>query len=204
MAVALLSLLALPLSVFLFLWLFRVRSKKYLIGIPAVVLCIPMVLGVGIFLVRSPIQQGKFFADLGPTLSFLFPASDLYSPLVEKTLSPEMRDYNFDLSHKYVGNHVVSVEVVSDAPVNWDYEESLNVIIKVKNGDTVIFTDSANQGSPYRGKRRSGFSYVRYSVPGDIPVSKNLAMEVFFDKGLPQFLKKYKSANIIVRKTSDM
>jgi hypothetical protein len=29
-------------------------------------------------------------------------------------------------------------------------------------------------------------------------------MEVSFDKEFPQFLKKYKSANIIVRKTSDM
>jgi len=203
MVVAALYFLALPLSVFLLLWLFRVRSKKYLIGVPAVVLCLPMILGVGTFLLRSPIQQGKFLPEFGPLLSMFFPADDLYSPLAEEPLSPDKSTYKFNLSHKYVGNHAVYIEVPSYNRTKIEVERGLNVTVDINDRGKTLLSKSEESGSPYLGKSRYGYYYVGYKVPRDVPVADEVTVEVNIGNDIGQFLERHNKAKLIVRKSSD-
>ena len=133
----------------------------------------------------------------------VFPADDLYNPLAEEPLSPEKSTYNFTLSHKYLGNHAVFIEIPSDVRPEFVTERELNLMVQMKEGDKVLFSGSSDRGSPYSGKNNYGFYYVGYKVPEDVPVSKDIAIEINIEKDIRTFLKKHENAKVIVRKRSD-
>lgn len=163
----------------------------------------PILFGVSIYLLRAPIQQGLFLPDFGPILSLVFPADDLYNPLAEESLSPEKNTYNFNLSHKYLGNHAVFIEVPSEVRPKFVIERGLNLTVQMKDGDKVLFSGTCDRGSPYSGKSKYGFYYVGYKVPEDVPVSKDIAIEINIKKDIKIFLKNHENAKVIVRKKSD-
>lgn len=195
--------LVIPTGLFVLLWLFRVRSKKFLFGIPVFVLCLPIVFGVGLYVLRTPIQQGEFLPELGPLLSLVFPADDLYETLVEETVSTKKNTYSFNLSHKYVGNHAVFIEVPSNPRSKLIVETGLKLNVIVTKGDKELFAARADRGSPFLGKGRYGFYYVGYKVPKDIPVSTGVKLEVQVAGDVAQFLKNHGMAKVVVRKRSD-
>ena len=182
---------------------FRVRSKKFLLGVPIFIFCMPILFGISLYVLRAPIQQGVFLTNFGPILSMFFPADDLYSPLAEESLSPEKNTYNFNLSHKYLGNHAVFIEVPSDVRPEFVIERSLNLMVQMKEGDKVLFSGSSDRGSPYSGKSKYGFYYIGYKVPENVPVSKDIAIEINIEKDIRSFLKNHENAKVIVRKKSD-
>jgi len=132
-----------------------------------------------------------------------FPADDLYNPLAEESLSPEKNTYNFNLSHKYLGNHAVFIEVPSDVRPEFVIERGLNLMVQMKEGDKVLFSGNSDRGSPYSGKSKYGFYYIGYKVPENVPVSKDIAIEINIEKDIRTFLKNHENAKVIVRKKSD-
>jgi len=194
--------LAIPVLIFVGLLLLRVRSKKLLMGIPITVLCLPLVLGFGIYLARTPIQQGKFLADFGPLLSLIFPPDDLYKALAEEKLSPAKTIYVFNISHKYVGNHGISIIVPSSSGPDFNNKEPLKVTTRFLRGGKIVL-ESKESGSQFWGNDTYGFDYSYYTVPKDLPVSEPLTVEVTIHGDIDAFLKENKAAKVAVKKMSD-
>ena len=163
----------------------------------------PILFGISLYVLRSPVQQGKFLADFGPALNLIFPAEDLYAPLAEESLSIEKSTYIFNLSHKYLGNHGVFINVPSDVHPDYVIERGLNLIVQAKDNDRVLFSATTDRGSPYFGRSDYGFYYVGYKVPQDVPISKDVTIEINIEEDIRNFLKKHENAKVIVRKRSD-
>lgn len=197
--------LAIPVSTFILLWLFRVRAKKYLIGIPLFILFSPVLFGTGIYLLRTPIQQGVFLAEIGPILSGVFPAEDLYYPLAEEPINPEKSTYIFNVTHKYVGSHAIFIEVPSGRQKSWDYEKSFKLKTEITEGTKILFTDNADQGLPYRySNNKYGYRYISYEVPENVPVAKLVTVTIKIENDIKSFLERHKGAKIVVRKKWDL
>ena len=179
------------------------RSIKYLVGVTIVFLFLPIFLSVGAYVFRAQIQQGKFLPELGPLLSLAFPADDLYAPLAVESLSPEKSTYKFKFPHKYLGNHAVFIEIPSEIRPEFKIEKDLSLTVKIQEGDKLLLWKSEDRGSPFLGKGRYGFYYVGYKVPKDVPVSKEISMEINIGKDVDHFLKTHEKARLIVRKSSD-
>jgi len=200
----LIFLLAIPVGVLVLLWIFRVRAKRYLLGLPIAIIFIPILFGLGIYAFRTPIQQGKFIPQLGPFLSLLFPAEDLYTPLAEHPISINKNHYTLNVSHKYFGNHALFIEVYSYPHSNFEIEKSINVKLEISESDTKLLEGSSNRGSPFRGRDGYGFFYIGYRVPSDSPTLKNLTAKIVVDRDFNGFIKKYKTAKFVIRKKSDL
>jgi len=187
---------------FIGLFLLKVRSKKLLMGIPITVLCMPLVLGFGIYLARTPIQQGKFLANIGPLLSLILPPEDLYNALAEEKLSSTKTKYVFNISHKYVGKHGISIIVPSSNGPDFKNIEPFKVTSRFFKGGKVVL-ESKESGAQFWGNDRYGFDYSYYSVPRDLPVSEPLTVEITIHGNMDAFLKENKAAIIAVEKMSD-
>lgn len=195
--------LAIPALIFVGLLLLKIRSKKLLMGIPIAILCLPLVLGFGIYLARTPIQQGKFLAEVGPLLNSIFPPDDLYKTLAEENLSPTKATYIFNISHKYVGNHGIFIIVPSDRP-SIKYRKSLGVSTRFFIGNKLIFEKpNDNHAGQYWGIDTYGFFFSNYNVPRDLPVSEPLTVEVTIHGDIDAFLKENLAAKVAVKKMSD-
>mgnify|MGYP001398699496 CR=1 FL=1 len=194
--------LTIPVIIFIGMLLLRVRSKKLLIGIPTAVLCMPFVFGFLIYLARTPIQQGKFLPDFGPLLNLVFPPDDLYKALAEENLSPTKKIYIFNISHKYVGKHGISIIVPSPDGPDFKKKEPLKVSTRFFRGDKIIL-ECNESGSWFWRNDAYGFEYSYYSVPSNLPVSEPLRVEVTIYGDIDAFLKQNKGARVAVKKMSD-
>jgi hypothetical protein len=182
----------------------RVQSKRLVLGLPLAVLLLPALLAAGIYMVRAPIQQGKVMSGLGPFLSLLFPADDLYVPLAEERLLPDKSVYTLHVTHKYVGNHATLISVPSSARPRLTAERRLKVYTSFFRGRKIMAeSEGTAGGSPLVGSREYGFSYARYRVPQDVPVAERLRVEITVRGDLESFLKEHSGAKLVVRKESD-
>lgn len=202
MIVIILLFLAIPVLILIGLLLLRVRSKKMLIGIPTAVFCMPFVFGFVIYLARAPIQQGKILADFGPLLSLVCPPDDIYKALAEESLSPTKTIYSFKISHKYVGNHGISIIVPSSNGPDFKNKEPLKVTTRFFRGKKIAL-ESNQSGSQFWGNDEYGFDFSHYTVPRDLPVSELLTVEVTIHGDIDAFLKQNKDARVAVKKMSD-
>lgn len=162
----------------------------------------PIVFGFGIYLARTPIQQGKFLADIGPLLSLIFPPDDLYKALAEEKLSQAKSIYVLNISHKYVGNHGISIIVPSSSGPDFKNKEPLKVTTRFFKGGKITL-ESNQSGSQFWGNNEYGFDYSSYTVPRDLPVSEPLRVEVTIHGDIDAFLKQNKAARVAVKKMSD-
>ena len=65
MTLVLLLYLIAPLVLVLFMYMSGTRSIRKLITVPVAFYSLPVLVVVGSYLLRTPIQQGKFLAELG-------------------------------------------------------------------------------------------------------------------------------------------
>jgi len=203
MTVIILLILLIPAGVFLSLWFMRIRVKKVLIGIPVAIIIIPLLFCFGIYIFRAPIQQGKYLPQLGPLLSLAFPAEDLYTPLAEQRLSDGKKNYTLSVSHKYIGNHAVYIEVSPSAPPEFEVEKTIYLKVEFHEGDHKIIEGSSRRGSPFRGTEVHGFKYIGYTVPSDLPTGIILTARVEIEGDLHGFMEKHRNARLVIRKASD-
>lgn len=196
--------LAIPVGAFILLWLFRIRSKKFLLGIPVLILLMPVIFGICFYALRTQIQQGKILPQLGPLAILLFSAEDMYVPLAEEAMSPDKRTYSFNLSHKYLGRHAVFIEVPSEFPEEARDEAKISIKIKIYEGEKAIYSSNEGVCSLYhRNKGNHDYYCVGYKVAKNIPVSKQLTMEVVFENDISKYLKSHENARVVVKKVGE-
>ncbi len=202
MTLVLLLYLIAPLVLVGFMYLSGTRSWRPLVTVPVAFYSLPVLVVIGFYLLRTPIQQGKFFAELGPILSLIFPPEDLYVPLVVKELEDELTEYTLDFGHKYVGHHAVEISVPGKAPFG-KIEPELQVVLEVLEGDKLLYRDGPVKGSGYWGRNDHGLHFSRYGVPKDLPVSRPLTARITVSGNLDVFLKGREGATIGITKVSD-
>ena len=57
---------------------------------------------------------------------------------------------------------------------------------------------------PSRASRGSGLTFIRYSLPEDLPINKNLNAKIEITGNIDDFINKYGDAKIIIKKGSDL
>ena len=202
MTIALLIYLIAPLALVVFMKLSGTHSRRALITVPVAFYSLPVLVVIGFYLLRTPIQQGKFLAELGPILSLVFPPEDLYVPLAVKELAEGRTEYTLDFGHKYVGYHAVEISVPGNAPFG-KIEPELQVFLEVFEGDKLLYRDGPVKGSGYWGRNDHGLHFSRYGVPKDLPVSRPLTARITVSGNLDVFLKGREGATIGITKVSD-
>ena len=202
MTLVLLLYLIAPLVLVGFMYLSGTRSWRPLVTVPVAFYSLPVLVVIGFYLLRTPIQQGKFLADLGPILSLVFPPADLYVPLAAKELAGGQTEYTLDFGHKYVGYHAVEISVPGNAPFG-KIEPELQVLLEVLDGDKPLYRDGPVKGSGFWGRDDYGLHFSRYGVPNDLPVSRPLTARITVSGNLDAFLNGREGATIGITKVSD-
>jgi hypothetical protein len=202
MTLVLLLYLIAPLVLVVFMYLSGTRSWRSLVTVPVAFYALPVLVVLSFYLVRTPIQQGKFLAELGPILSLMFPPEDLYIPLAVKELTGGKIVYTFEFDHKYVGHHGVEISVPGSTPFD-NIEPDLQVILEVFEGDTLFYRDGPMKGSGFWGRNDHGLHFVRYGVPEDLPVSRQLTAKITISGDLDEFLKDRGGTTLRITKVSD-
>jgi len=202
MILILLLYLVAPLILVAFMYLSGTRSLRKLITVPVAFYSLPVLVVVGFYLLRTPIQQGRFLAEFGPILSLVFPPEDLYVPLASVGLAPGKEEYSVDFSHKYVGYHAVEISIPGKSKIG-KIEPELRVSIKVFDGDKLLYEGKAGRAYGFWGKEDHGLHFTRYSVPEDLPVSRFLRAELHVQGDLKTFLEGREKATIGITKVSD-
>lgn len=202
MTIVFLLYLAAPFALLGLLYLSGIRSKRLVLAIPAGFYLLPVVMVAGLYLFRTPIQQGKVLADLGPMLNLVFPAPDLYLPLATVELKAGQKEYTLHFSHKYVGMHAVKIAIPGRAGMKSEAQD-LRVSWKVFDGDHMLLEAGPAKGSRFWGKDDHGNHFLWYRVPRDLPAGKQLTARVIISGDLSGYLKKRPSATLSVTKLSD-
>jgi hypothetical protein len=202
MTLVLLLYLIAPLVLVLFMYLSGTRSLRKLITVPVAFYSLPVLVVVGFYLLRTPIQQGKFLAQMGPILSLVFPAEDLYIPLATTELVSGKNEYTLRFTHKYVGHHAVEISVPGKAPFG-KLEPELQISLEVLEGDTLLYNDGPRKGSGFWGRDDHGLHFTWYRVPEDLPVARSLEARVTISGDLKGFLRDREGTTLSITKVSD-
>ena len=184
------------------MYLSGTRSWRALVTVPVAFYALPVLVVLGFYLVRTPIQQGKFLADLGPILSMIFPPEDLYDPLATAGLVSGKNKYTLRFTHKYVGHHAVQIPIPGREAFG-KLEPEVQVSLEVFEGDTLLFEDGPDKGSGFWGRDDHGLHFTRYNVPGDLPVSRPLTARITISGDLNGFLREREGTTLRITKVSD-
>ena len=180
------------------------RSRKIL-AVPVVgFVLFPVVFVAVLYFSRLSIQQGRVLPGLGPILSLVFPAADLYEPLAIVPLESGKTEYELVWDHKYVGRHALAVSIPGKAKGMTAMEPKLTVKMEVLEDEQLIFGGGTGKASLYWGKDHYGSHLAWYRVPRDQPVGISLKGTVTVTSGnLDLFLENYPGASLRVVKVSD-
>jgi hypothetical protein len=202
MILLLLLYLLLPILFVVVLLFFGIRSKRMLIGIPAVILALPVLLVLGLYLLRGPIQQGRILSGIGPLLSLAFPADDLYTPLATVEIRSDKVTYAMDFTHKYVGRHALKVSIPGRFKIE-KLDNDLQVSLRIFDDLTLLHEEGPEAGGQFWGKDHYGLYFTQYQVPQDAPVGRPLMAKIHIMGDLKRFLEGRDLATISISKMSD-
>lgn len=134
------------------------------------------------------------------------PPKDLYEYLVIKhidILKAEAQEYQF--KNKYDGIH--SVGILLDNFSNELYLNKKQPNLKFKMDfyvkDKLIISCTKSEGEPFVGKRGSGYSYLVYHCPNDLPKNELVTCKVSIIEFEKEFFDKYGPVKFYVQKMSE-
>jgi len=177
------------------------KTRKILLTLLLIVLLIPL----SLILLIKPSQQGKIFPHWGKISLLFSEPDDLWIPLAQATLKRNMQEYVFPLSHKYVGHYNIEI-LFSDKNINvWAIDKSdISMSVSFYDNETVLFSKTSSYAGGFKGSRGSGLTFIRYSLPEDLPINKKLRAKIVIMGNIDDFMKKYGDAKIIIKKGSDL
>ena len=175
--------------------------KKIIVGLLFVII----VATLSFYFVMTPAQQGELLPMLGKLSLLIDEPEDLWVPLDQVKLSSRRDSYTLIVHHTYVGNH--SVEIVFSNPEIDPFnipKDSLSMTVKFDSHDGVLFSASSGYVGAFNGANGNGLSFIKYSVSDDVPIAKTIRAKVAVEGDLKDFIKKYGSATLRIKKTSDL
>lgn len=202
MAFIIILYLIIPLFLTGLLYIFGIRSWRTFLTVFLTFLLLPFLVVALLYIFRTPIQQGKVLADMGPLLNLVFPADDLYLPLTTIELTSDQKEYEIKFSHRYVGRHVVEISSPKGSRHERD-QQNFQVTLEVFQGGKVVYRAGPSRGSKFWGKDDYGLHFTTYRVPNDLPVRTELTAKVIITGDLESYLKNHQTAYLNITKMSD-
>ena len=177
------------------------KTRKIFVTLLVVVLLIPLCL----ILLIKPSQQGKVFPGWGKISLLFSEPDDLWIPLARAPLNRNIHEYSFLLSHKYVGHYNIEI-LFSDKNINvWDIDKSdISMSVSFYDSETALLSKTSSYAGGFKGSRGSGLTFIRYSLPEDLPLNRKLNAEIEIVGNIDDFMNKYGEAQIIIKKGSDL
>jgi len=179
------------------------KKKKISIALCILFVLVPLCFVAFLGLFKIEIQKGNILPSFGQILILIAPPDDLWVPLGEEYLTSNTKEYHFEFTHKYVGNHVVEIsfkqiQIMETADNNFEVE------YRVTDGQKEIFNKKSNKGWPYWGQKNSGLTFISYQVPDELPVNTKVFATIKVKGNITSFTKKYGSTRLSIRKGSDL
>jgi len=72
------------------------------------------------------------------------------------------------------------------------------------DSETVLFSKTSTYAGGFKGSRGSGLTFIRYSLPEDLPVNRKLNAGIKIKGNIDDFMNKYGDAKLIIKKGSDL
>ncbi len=163
---------------------------------------------LGIF--KSQIQQGKILPQFSPILILLSPPNDIEKPLGADYLTPNKKEYDLKITHKYLGNHeiILSFKKLDSYDELEKTEEELFLTVEFKHDSRIIYSTSSERPISYYGyattENKSVVSFIRYNIQNDLPINTLLKVKIKVEGDIKQFIKKYGPVKIEIQKGSDI
>jgi hypothetical protein len=180
------------------------KSSGILRGVFLSILSIIVIIPIGLILLITPAQRGKIWPAWGQASLIFFPPKDLFKPIAEAPLEKNKNQYNFIFSHNYVGYHYINIVFSNNHKIDIFKDKSdLIVTISVYDGKKEVFSKTASEISPFRGLNDSGFWYLSYLVPENLPIDKELNAKITVVGNIESFINEYGNAKIVIQKGSD-
>jgi hypothetical protein len=131
---------------------------------------------VAIFALNERIQQGRFLSALAPFLQFCMPAKDLHTPLVSDPIdvSNDVKLFEYTFTNRYVGSHAFGVMAKGLSPSIADatipaFSMAVEFIV---DGSQVLMAQAEDPAYCFWSDHGDGYAFLRYKVPGDVPIGK--------------------------------
>lgn len=177
------------------------NTRKISLTLLVIVLLIPLCL----ILLIKPSQQGKIFPRWGKISLLFSEPDDLWMPLARAPLKRNIHEYAFPISHKYVGHYNIEI-LFSDKNINvWKIDKNdISMSVSFYDNKTVLFSKTSTYAGGFKGSRGSGLTFIRYSLPEDLPINRKLNADIKITGNIDDFINKYGDAQIIIKKGSDL
>jgi len=175
------------------------KTRKISLTLLLIVLLIPLCL----ILLIKPSQQGKIFPRWGKISLLFSEPEDLWIPLAKATLNKNIHEYALLLSHKYVGHYNIDI-LFSDKNINiWKIDKSdLSMSVSFYDRESILYSKTSSFAGSFKGPQGSGLTFIRYSLPEDLPINISLHAKIEIIGNIDNFMNKYGDAKIIIKKGS--
>lgn len=201
MIITALILLLIPVTIIIVILKTKGKIRKILFSLLAIIILIPICL----VLLTPYMQRGKIFPTIGK-ISFLFSEpKDLWNPLASATLDKNKKEYNFTFSHKYVGNHDIEIRF-SDKNIDvWEINKNELALTAIfQDGQKELLSKETTYVGGFSGLRGNGLTYIRYSLPDNLPINQKLNVKITVNGNIEKFINQYGDSKIIIKKGSDL
>jgi hypothetical protein len=152
-----------------------------------VLLSIFILIMLAIFLLNKPILNSNAPEVVKDLVTAIIPPKDLYDCLIKEEIDISQKNLikRIDFKNKYVGRHDIGIlldRFTNDlyfVPLSRRYKLKLKMEVNFYVNDIVVFSSVIeNKYDPFIGRDKSGFSFITYDCPKDLPLNKLITCEV--------------------------
>lgn len=137
-------------------------------------------------------------------MSYLFsPPRDLYSPYSSVLLNEATNTYSLMASHKYDGNHCISITVPERRETGKTGGAKLFMDCKFYDNGRLVLTRSDEEGVPFWKGDSYGYQYCYYDKARVVSTTTVIRVDVILTGNVREFLRENKGAVLSVGKASD-
>lgn len=182
-----------------------IKSKGVIKRIAIALLTLTLLTPIVLTVLVKPAQKGLVFPTFGQ-LSLLFSEpDDLWIPLATETIDTKKSHYEFNITHKYVGNHVVKILFADEEIDPWGIKtDDLSLTIRFYRDSEEILSKQSSFVGGFKGLRGNGLMYIDYHLPTELPVNEQLKATVEIKGNLEEFITKFGDSEIQISKGSDL
>lgn len=121
--------------------------------------------------------------------------------MAEVPLETNQLNYQVDITHKYVGNHIL--EIVCENSIDIKRINDIQVNLQFENEGETIFEVSSQEGSSFYGRFEEGYTFIWYEIPNNVPVQKTLNARIAISGNLNRFTTYCAQPALRIRKGSN-
>lgn len=182
-----------------------VKTKSVVKWIATAILILILITPIVLAALVKPAQKGLIFPTFGKISLLLSEPEDLWTPLASEVIDPKRSSYEFNITHKYVGNHVVKI-LFSDKEVDpWKTKtDDLSLTITFYRDSEKILSKESSFVGGFKGLRGNGLIYINYYLPEELPIAEQLKATIEIKGNLEEFITQHGSSEIQVSKGSDL